>query len=1214
MKKTLVSLAAMLLAGVSASAFTAITDLRVQNSVEPMAVEDAHPLFSWKMHSDEPGQRQTAYRIVVRRESGGTALWDTGRVEDSRSVGIPYAGVMLQPEKAYSLELTVWDKDGLAHEASTRWETGIMSPKQSAWKGAEFVGSTARSLDAMSQIVYGISTDFKGRVASLILGADDMRMNDSFLNGYGMEGENYVRFTLDTGKPEIRIYRVGYAPGDRADRPFVTVNEETYPGNNLSSLLKEDVNTLEIYGSAGSILVNINGKALMASTPQEENPLFWERRATGPRPARFPISPYGTGGNYPVFPVIASVGFASEPGTTTEYTNYRILAKGQSEDPVLFDNTLGKGYSLFEGLPGVSVQGDRIIVSNPGGDVLMGWADPTYGGTTMVRTEFETSGSPVRRARLYATAMGAYQMFINGSRVGDAWFAPGDSQYRETMGYHAYDVTDLLRSGRNAMGAELFGAWYSGYMTFAATNYNFFGDHTALLARLVISYEDGTTQEVVTRPDSWKTFNDGPVRAGDFFMGERYDACRESAVSGWSEAFYDDSLWQLAEIIPKRSWVDFDFMARYDEPVKVRETLGAVRVMPVHKAGTYIYDMGVNMVGVPSITIPAGWLRKGDKVILSYGEQVYPGLRGDDRDYVRRFGSKGLGVAGHILYETNRAALDIDTYVAAGSGEVTFTPRSTFRGYQYIQIIIPGSRAPLPLSNVKGLVLSSCGIPDGTYEAVTQDARTGELAGRLFRNIQRSQLGNFFTIPTDCPQRNERMGWTGDAQAYSRTAIYNADVQNFWRQWMVALRDDQGVGSDTEAAGGIGSTVPTYNKADDSTFADGTTWGAAVCMVPWQMYSMYGDTQIVRENMDAMMAWLNGMDYYDFSAEYPHLSSKASGLSDHLAMDGRIPADLPNNAIYIYMMDVTARMARAIGRDDYASILEERCAAAKEEWNKAYFDSESGRTKTVDGLTVNTQTSYATPLNFGVFSEENAPRAAARLAEIVAEPSRSGPAEGEKIYYNENLAFGVLGSGNTSYDFEPYTITSGFSGTPNLLPALSKAGYWEQAARLFTSTGYVSWLYPVTRGATSMWERWNSYDTAFSEHNQNSMNSFNHFALGSVGSWMYEYQLGIAEGTQAGYKDFVLQPEASYGYLSLSGSYNSNYGRIESAWKADGKGNMTEYSCTVPANTAATLYLPVENAAAAGEGCEFVSSEVHNGVRCAVYRLQSGKHSFKKQQ
>ena len=577
---------------------------------------------------------------------------------------------------------------------------------------------------------------------------------------------------------------------------------------------------------------------------------------------------------------------------------------------------------------------------------------------------------------------------------------------------------------------------------------------------------------------------------------------------------------------------------------------------------TYTYNMGVDIVGVPSITIPAGWLKKGDVVILRYGEQVYPGLPGDDQEYIDLYGNSGTGkaIAGRILTETYRAAFSTDFYIASSGNEVTIKPTTTYRGYQYIQITIPGHTGALPLANVKGIVLSSDKLPTGTYTATTSDTKTGTLVNQLFKNIQRSQLGNFFTIPTDCPQRNERMGWTGDAQAYTRTGTYNSDAQNFFRQWMVALRNDQGIGSATEAPGGIGSTVPTFNKADVTSFADGTTWSAAVCQVPWQLYIQYGDKQIIEENFETMLTWLNGMDFYDFSAEYPHLSLKTSGLADWLAVDASTPSQLVNNAIYIYMMEVTSIMADAIGEHDIAVMLKERHDLAKAEWNKAYVDPATGKTKNADGTLVHSQSSYATPLNFNCFSDENIKKAQAYLSELSINPSLSN--NGDKVY-------------------PKYSITTGFSGTPNILPALSRAGNVADAYNMFSCTDYASWLYSVTKGATTLWERWNSYEMAFGKGGSSNMNSFNHFALGAVGQWMYEYQLGITSdhsNGEAGYKHFMLQPTAGGTYTSLKGSYESNYGVISSSWTADGKGSLTSYSATVPANTTATLYLPVNEA------------------------------------
>ncbi|WP_422354907.1 family 78 glycoside hydrolase catalytic domain [Roseivirga pacifica] len=1224
---------------------TDISNLRVQYNEAPLAIEDQNPVFGWQMESKTIGQHQTAYRLLVKNTDSNNTVWDSKKTNSGLSQGIVYKGAPLTPETAYSWELTVWDADDKTHTKKSTFETGLMNPSLNAWDGAQFIGSNDIILDATSAIVFEINTDFqimKGSTASLVLGADDFRFNNSFLNLENSAGENYVRVELDisgVGTSEgakLHIYRVGYLEGDRADKPLKTISRKNFPETNINKLItpanKNQVHNLGIYVEASNILIEIDGKTLRTvaqSTGRGGSGFFTGAEgAYIDRLAFHTVNPQGGGNNYVSYPNLNSVGFASRPNSEVNFSNYRILHKGRSDQSnnIAFDANTGNGYSIFEGFNGIKTNAETITVSNSTNHLSVAYADPSHGALTMVRGEFATASKGIKKAKLYATSMGSNELFINGKRVGEDWFGPGATQFRETLGYLTYDVTDLVNEGENAMGAILNPGWYTGYMTFTPANLNFFGDTEALLTKLVITYNDGTTETVVTDPSNWKVFKEGPIEYGSFFQGERYNANREASISvdgninGWSTAAYDDSAWKPAEAIQPREWIDFDIMARYDQPVRVAETLTAQQVMEIHSAEetTYTYDMGVNMVGVPSITIPAGWLNEGDEVVIRYGEQLYPGLEGDKEEYVNLYGynGEGKGIAGRILTETYRAAMSTDFYTAKNSEEVVIKPTTTFRGYQFIEITIPGHKGSLPLENVKGIVLSSDKLQSGTYHATTSDNTTGQLVNQLFTNIQRSQLGNFFTIPTDCPQRNERMGWTGDAQAYTRTATYNSDVRNFFRQWMVALRNDQGVGSETDVAGGIGSTVPTFNMADETQFADGTTWAAAVCQVPWQLYNQYGDTQIIEENIETMMLWLNGMHHYNFSDEYTYLSAKTTGLSDWLAMDSHTPAQMVNNAIYIRMMEVTAIMAEAIGRDDYATTLRERHAKAKAEWNEVYVDPASGRTKDADGTIIHSQTSYATPLNFNAFSEENKPKAQAFLAELTATPANSNTyADGSRVEY-PRPAFSFGGSPADPKDFLPYTITTGFSGTPNILPALSRAGNVTDAYNLFSSTDYTSWLYPVTMGATSIWERWNGYEAAFEENNQNFMNSFNHFALGAVGQWMYEYQLGIASdhaNGEAGYKHFVLQPQAGGNFTALEGSYESNYGTVKSAWKQNNQGNMSGYKTTVPANTTATLYLPVADSVAdfgTGEGVEFVERTTRNNVTVAAYKLSSGAFEF----
>lgn len=1210
----------------SAHPGTSVTGLRVQNAEEPLAVEDPRPAFSWRMEAQARFQKQETYRIVVKRESDMATVWDSGVVEDARSTGIRYMGVGLESCSSYVWSLSVRDADGDVHEASSRFGTGLMNPRLSAWKGARWIGGKAPVLDAASAALFSISSDFeifKGTTAGFIFGADDFRLADPFQNQFNLSGENWFKVVLDiaglstSSGPEIRIYRVGYSPDDRPDKPLIVINKANYPHTNLGSIVSRGpVHNLKVYVETGRLSLMVDGKMLTVDkeTAREQGPSSFSvgnMTSTMDGAAKFSVSPMKrSGGDFISFPHLCSVGFAAEPGCDVTYSHYRISLEGQSECGPVFG---GPGdIFAFNSLACVRIPRYRnqspydedIVVINKSETDVVEYLDLSRGGAKMLRSVIDIpAGRSISRARLYASAMGAYDFHINGTKVGGDWFAPGDSQYRETITYQAYDVTSMLHGGKNVLGAELFPGWFTGYMTFTPSNFNFFGDTEALLCRLDVTFSDGGTATFVSDPETWKVFDGGPVRYGSFFQGERYDAYREAAVAGWGSVSYDDTRWKRAKVIQMRSWADPDIVARYDTPVRLLETIQAVRVMPVHSADqhTFIYDMGVNMVGVPSVTVPAGWLKAGDVVILRYAEQLYPGLEGDAEEYVARFGPAGQNIAGRPLFETSRSAMNTDFYIASGSGPATIRPRSTWRGYQYVQITLPSHSGPLPEANVQGLVLSSCETPAGTYEAQTLDGVTGEYANRLFANIQRSQMGNFFTIPTDCPQRNERMGWTGDAQAYSRTATYNADVLNFFRQWMVALRDDQGVGGGGDVPGGIGSTVPTYNKSDMTTFPDGTTWAAAVCMVPWQMYSQYGDTGIVEDNLDTMLDWLNGMAFYSLGDEYPHLSSKTGGLADWLATDSSTPADILNNAIYIHMMEVTAVMAEAVGRGEWARILRERHDLAKAEWNRAYVDPDTHRTRTLDGDVLHTQSSYATPLNFNVFDETNAPFAAEYLAQLAADPNLSGP---------DPDAHAAAG------DFKPWTITTGFSGTPNILPALSRNGRVSEAYAMFSCTELPSWLHPVTMGATSMWERWNSYEKAFGENGSNSMNSFNHFALGSVGQWMYEYQLGITNDSlsgEAGYKHFVLQPSCGGVFTSLSGSFDSLYGRICSAWTADGFGAMTSFSATVPANTTATLYLPVgESVIDFGycRGASFSGTITHNGLFCAIYELSSGSWKF----
>lgn len=1294
---------------------TEIVNLRVDEQTEPIMVdpgENAPLNFSWEMVSNILGQEQSAYQIVVKDESG-TEVWNSGKVESGMSNDIAYEGAELTADSKYTWEVTVWDASGVSYTRASTFETGWLSHEQSAWQGADFIGIKKLILDADRTQSFGLETDVQiteGNTGSILFGANDFRLQDEFNNYWKLSDENgtYIRAELDiselvngveNGHARINMYAPGYDKSYSADEVSCTfeIPEEAINVDNM-----REVHNLHFDIIDGNISGYVDGAAVIGSM------------VTGFFGEQFRGVPIGANwaNNVNVYPRLNDIGFGAREGDQAVFTNFKITTKQVQGggDQILMDAETGSGYGIFEDADGkfidnggtVTVADNAITVS---GDVLT-YSDPSFYGETMLRKEF-TVDKPVADAKIYISAMGAFDMEINGETVApENYFEPGDSMYRESLYYTAYDVTDHIKQGENAIGATLAAGWYTGYQTFTVdTNYSFWGDYEALLSTLVLTYEDGTKDYIVTDP-SWEGYKESPVRYASMYHGERYDARKEAAVEGFSTADYDSSAWtENVEIIEPREWFaeDWGLYARQDAPVHVYEVLDADHVISTcdAEAGTFTYDMGVNMVGVPEVTFPTSQMKEGDVVTFITAEQIFPGLPDEmnanytfektytdenGEEYTKTvswadiFGENAIeeeadrngGLAGRIAIFSNRSALDTDTYTVSKedieAGSVTWSPEFTFRGYRYVQITVPGNQEALPVENVKGIVLTSSPELTATYKATapaeTTDAygettTIGDLINQLYANTTRSQLGNFVSLPTDCPQRNERMGWTGDAQVYSLMSTYASDTQNFWSTWMQALRDSQGV------EGSIGSTCPDFITERPQGQSNATTWAGAVCMVPWVIYSQYGDTTIVTEYADIMWKWLDGVaggrlsaamesedmkayltsnpDQYSFSEELLNLRSSevTGGLCDHLAMDG-VSNVAANGALYIYLTELTSIMFQAVD-DPRADVLMAYYDLAKEEWNKTFIDPETGMTRGVryDGDTEtwyddDTQSSYASPLNYNIISDTMTltdgsgktykEAAAEHLARIIADPSLAGN------YNTRTEVYGGFGGGGksdyTRDQFSPYSITTGFNGTPNILDALSANGQNDTAYKMVESISWPSWLYPITQGATTVYERWDSYKMAFENgiDSDNGMNSFNHFALGASSSWFWEYSLGIRNsarteegevGETAGFKHITLQPMAGPGYTAAEGSYISNYGKIESAWTTtnDTDGEMASLDVTIPANTTATLYLPAsgKNVNIPEELSAYVTvigETDHYGEKVTEMELASGSYSF----
>lgn len=1109
-----------------------VLSLRTNSVENAAAVDTPNPTFSWQIDSNLIGAAQTAYQIKLY-DADEVLVWDSGKVMDSDSTYIQYPqdAPVLEAKSYYSWSVTVWDAAGkTAVSEPQAFTTGFMSTSLSAWEGARWIGADELYLDAETLGVYRLNYDMQlkegSTEAGFVFGAEDPKLSSPVYNEFLIGGENYISYQLDvsTIPAVMKIYRVGYSNTDTKEIPFKTIE---IPESILNQSNRYDEHRFGITISGKKMEnLTIDGQTIDTDVTLS---------------ASIQV----------LYPCLNSIGFATDQASSAVFTDVSVQ-NYHAPSSTVFGCEIGAGYRIFEaGGEAVSVNGDEIQV----GKGVLFYADPSYGSVPMLRKELNAE-KEIKRATLYATSKGIYELYLNGERVGDDYFSPGDTDYRQQIQYTCYDVTDQMEQGGNVIGAVLASGWYTDQVSYELNQTNFYGEYLELLAQLEIEYTDGTTQTVGT-DDSWRYYGNGPVRYAGNFNGEKYDARLEEAVDGWSTADYDDSGWKnAAEKESEVAGYEPRIVAKADPGVKAVEELCASYVGEQTRNGqtVYLYDMGVNMVGVPKIKLPAG--ESGQKITLRFAEILYPEYSEDGVSYGE--------LTGLLATENYRTAYSTDTYIMRGAaGGETYQPSFTFHGYQYLEV--SGIDQAIPADNIKGIVLSSITEPTSRYET------SETLTNQLFQNIMRSAYGNHLSIPTDCPQRDERMGWTGDAQIFSRTATYFADMNRFYNNYTSIMRDGQ-----DKTSGEFSDYAPSFNPVGEggARGSIGYSWSAAGVIVPYETYLQYGDESIIWENYDAMTLHVEYlMDNHLDGKKY--LTSQTGFLADHLSIDTTDTAML-GNATFYYVMTSLARMAQAIGKTEDAQRFAAFAQGVQAEWNSTYVDPATHRTAD------DTQASYALPLSYDVFDDQNKPYAQQYLAQACAE---SG-----------------------------FTITTGFVGTAPLLPALTDAGNLSDAYSMFEQTDYASWLYPVTRGATSVWERWNSYIAEDSYGNKNGMRSFNHYSLGAVGAWMMGYQVGIQRDETPGFQSFVLQPTVGGSFRFVNGAYDSNYGTIVSNWTAQ-DGRLASYQAVVPANTTATLYLPVEQTAVDRfrniDGVTFAGMTQHNGQECAKFSLQAGGYEFR---
>ena len=1057
-----------------------ITKLQTEYQTEPIGIDKAHPRFSWNLASTKQDVVQKSWRIRVEDADRNELFWNSGIREDA-SPCVRYDGKPLLPETPYRIVLDITVKDGDSASAESFFETGIMDPRGPAKDGAQWIGPDAVCLEADVRSVFGIRAKFQiaegSTGAGLVFGEGDKRIPDR---------PNYFLYEIDGSRDPavLQIFRVGIAKEDDRSVPLAEVPLVSREDPARKLLGKENLHeahTLSVEVTGDCAYAYLDGVLVDAV----EKKMPWGGTMQAPRQ----LNPLGDN-DVNTYPRLNHIGFHVPKEQKAAFSD---LAVWNLREPkaVVYENPEEK-----------VLQGDE--------DGAFFLVDPSHTSIPMLRSAFTEKKAGIKRARLYLTSRGIFTCLVNGQPVSDEFFAPGCSQYDRRLNYRTYDITEQIRDGENAVGVILASGWWSDAQTFSLPNFNYYGDRESLLGKLVITYEDGTKRNLVTDPDTWKYSGDGPWTYAGFFHGEHFDARKKEAYLHFSEPEYADDNWKKPSVITPVPipgihngpivWPDVNgtepiIEAAEDEGVHILKEITAVSMREVED-GVFLYDMGVNQAGVPKVRLKG---ERGTTCMLRYGEILYPDLP----EYQDK--------AGTLMVENLRDADCTDLYTFAGDPEgEEYMPRFTFRGYRYIEI--RGVLTPPACSDVRLEVLSS--VRELSGQVRVSDSNVN----RFLANVERSQVNNFISIPTDCPQRNERMGWDGDTAIFARTAMFNTDARLFYTRWLEDCRDLQ------EESGKYADIAPVGGGFG------GFTYESAPIQVAYELYEQYGDTEVIRDNYESMKQFM------EYSRRNKEAGSLAVGftLGDWLAPE-ETDLTLICDAFYGNNAGMMSRMAEAIGRTEDAKMYGALHASLRKEFTKKYFDPETGKTKD------DTQCSYALPLFYDMVEEDMVQKAGDRLADATC---RTG-----------------------------YTVQSGFFGTTPICPMLSKTGHKEDAGRLILQTKCPSWLYPVTQGATTIWERWDSFTKEHGFGGHNSMNSFDHYSLGAVYEWFYMYVLGIQrDEDHPGYEKFTICPDVGGVFDRAEGGFVSPYGRIDV--KYERTGDTADVTAVLPAGTTAELVLP----------------------------------------
>lgn len=990
--------------------------LRCERLREPLGIDAAQPLLSWRLEAVDPAARglvQTAWQVCVASDagqfdSGAADLWDSGKVESGSTIDAAYGGFSLRSNQRCFWRVRAWDQMGRPGPWSdvASWSMGLLSPAdwQAQWighdaplaardRGADFVGATwIWSLDGDGQ-PRKRAVSFRGTwdlpaawdTARLHLTVDDQF--ELWINGQ------------PAGRSD--------GAADAWRRPLsLDAGRLLRPGRNVVAVAAHNA------GGVGGVL----GK------------------------------------------LVLRVG-AEERSFTTDARWRATAAAPEGWQRADFDDSAWSAATAA-----------GVHPAQPWGRITTA---PLFLPPVRVLSTSFPVAEPPRRATLYATALGLFDVELNGTKVGDEFFAPGWTDYEKRVHYRAYDATNAVRAGDNALAVHLADGWYSGYVGYGRAR-DHYGERTRARIQLVIEHADGSTQVVASGPD-WRATT-GPLREADFLMGE---VC-------------DRTFAPQPPVPVDVSEHPAPLQRHPGEPIRA---IAELRPVSIAKVGddTYVCDLGQNIAGFARLQVQG---QRGQRITLRFAERLNPD---------------------GTLYTANlRAARATDVYVCAGTGVETWQPRFTFHGFQYVEV--HGLRRAPGADTIRGIALSSDTPMGGEFHC------SDPMVDKLVANIRWTQRMNFLDVPTDCPQRDERLGWTGDAQAYVRTATCLADVQSFFDKWLVDLADAQ------RSDGQFPMVAPLIVAEGDG----GPAWADAGVICPWTIYDVCGDLRLLRRQYPSMVRFVEFCRARSTAELLPPEQFHCFG--DWLHLGDPTPNEVIYTAYFAASARLVAKSAAALGETADAQKYEDLFLRVRAAFQRTYVEPDGQ-------IRGHSQTGCVLALAFDLLDEERRQQAERHLLAHLAG--------------------------------RQWHLATGFVGTKDLMLVLDKIGRNDVAWRLLGNKDFPSWGFAIEHGATSIWERWDGW-TPERGFQDPGMNSFAHYAFGAVGQWLFEVAAGL-RNDEPGFRRILVRPVPGGAVTWVEAVRPTVHGDVASAWRFDGGDFVLDV--VIPPNTTARVVLPTDDPA-----------------------------------